>query len=232
VSKKRSLKWKLGRSESTRNIFQITNYVANKKVPSFVHFIVGLPGQKFKDCLDDVLYLSAKRVFLGPSIFYPVIESDLFGELKKLYQIKEEDYIYFRSSCAYFDKSISRDGIFSIVYMSRIINFIKEVIDKFNLDENNFMNWIESCCRKVKISDTKVVFPEKIDEYSLGAVILRKMLYENTLFRVAFYRNGNEYVYELIKEDFLPFKVIRYLLKKGITIRGVVTPHRIRLQGA
>jgi hypothetical protein len=232
VSKKTSLKENLRRRESSRDIFSISNYLAKRGIPSSVHFIVGLPTQRFGDCLRDVLYLSAKRVFLGPSIFYPVIESDLFRELKKLYQIKEEDYSYFRSSCAYFEEGFARDGIFSIVYLSRIINFIKEVIDRFNLDQDSFMSWIEACFGKLEILDNKIISPQKVDEYSLGAVILRKLLSEFALFRVILRRDKNNYVYKLIREDFFPSGVLEPLLKKGILIRGVIGAHQIRLQGA
>ena len=108
----------------------------------YQHFHIGLTQQKIKDALKDINYRSNKNDFIGTSIFYPVIESALLAELKKNCGRNEEDFIYFRSSCAYFDKDIPRDYIFLLLYLSRIINFIKEVMDKFNFNEKEFLNWL------------------------------------------------------------------------------------------
>ena len=231
VTRKKSLIKYLNRCQE-KKIFSFSSYLADRNIYPFVHFIVGLPHQKFEECFEDVSFLAGKRVFLGPSIFYPVMESSLFKEISSVYQIREEDYIYFRSSCAYFEKDMKRDEIFFIFYICRVINFIKGVIDKFMLSNHDFLSWVEKTTFSVKLSEGKIVFSEKLDKYTLGAVIIRELLTQEALFRIVLEKKKGVYVYKLIREEFISSQLIKTFLQKVRNICGVKNPSFVQLQGA
>ncbi len=231
VTRKKSLMKYLNRCQE-KKILPFSSYLADRDIYPFIHFIVGLPRQKFEECLKDVSFLAGKRVFLGPSIFYLVPESELFKELFPISRIREEDYIYFRSSCAYFEKDMKRDEIFFIFYICRIINFIKEVIDKFMLSNYDFLSWIERVTSTVKVFRDKIVSYEKLDKYTLGAIIIKELLTQETLFRIVLEKKKEMYIYKLIKEEFIPSQFIRTFLQKVRSICGVKNPFSVQLQGA
>jgi hypothetical protein len=187
--------------------------MAKYKIPTTVHFIIGLPNQTFKESLKDLKFLSKQSVFLGPSIFYPVIESDLFKELKDRFSIEESDYLLFRSSCAYFDKSISRKEIFFVFYLSRIINFTKKIMDKFSLGENNFFTFLEEKTSKYFLKNDILVSSKKIDKLTLGLILLMRLLKEKKIFRVEEKKEGNKFIYSFFEEDFVDSLQIKKFLR-------------------
>lgn len=93
-----------------------------------VHFILGLPGQKKKDVLETISYLSQKRCLLGPSVFYlhplnPMCE-------KVLGENWREKTKYMRSSLLLpADNEFSRLSLFTFLKICRFINFLKGKID-------------------------------------------------------------------------------------------------------
>ncbi|MCM8820273.1 MAG: hypothetical protein NC925_05710, partial [Candidatus Omnitrophica bacterium] len=155
---------------------------------------------------------------LGPSIFYPVIESPYFIELKK-FGISIGDYKFFRSSCAYFDKSLSKDQIFSIFYFARIINFAKELIDKFSLREETFFKFLEKITKKYRIIDNKIISETPIEKTILGIILLNRLLKENKIFYLEEKRQHNNFVYTFKTEDFIDWKKLKKLIKI-LKIRG------------
>ena len=229
VTTKKDLRRKVKREEKKRDIFHVASYLSKRKIPVYVHFIIGLPQQKFKDVLKDIIYLSKRNVFLGPSIFYPVIESELFSELKENYGIKEEDFIYFRSSCAYFDKDIPRDYIFFLLYLSRIINFIKEVMDKFSFDEKEFFDWLDKVERRFVIKNNCLITSQKLDKFSLGAVLLKKVIKENVIYWVVINKRKTNYEYKLVEENFIFKDIFKKMFQEGITVKVPTTDKVLKL---
>jgi hypothetical protein len=220
VSSKRELREKLRRKEETKKILSFANFMAKNKIPTTVHFIVGFPNQSFKEAIKDVKFLSKQRVFLGPSIFYPVIESELFEELKNKFSIKENDYQFFRSSCVYFDKSISRNQIFFIFYLSRIINFIKKIVDAFSLNQDNFFTFLERKISFYSLKDNTLVSSKKIDKLILGIIILVRLLKEKKIFRVEEKKENNKFIYSFLEEDFInSFQIEKFF--KNLFLRSL-----------
>lgn len=103
-----------------------------------IHFIIGLPGQRIEDIIEIFLYLIEKRNLIAPSVYYLAPFSKDF---KKYY--KGEDFKYFRSSALKSpNKSFSQRIIYTILIISRFINYLKKAIDLFeikNLDELLFL---------------------------------------------------------------------------------------------
>ena len=117
---------KVNRREKLPDVISACRFMAKKKIASTVHFILGMPGQDFSSSVDDIRCLAREPLFLGPSIFYPVAESDIFKAQMGKAPFCFEDYPFFRSSVAAYDGAISRDRIFTLFYACRIVNFIKQ----------------------------------------------------------------------------------------------------------
>jgi radical SAM superfamily enzyme YgiQ (UPF0313 family) len=226
VSARPALRHYAKRNEAIKDIAKVSDFMAKHKIPATVHFIVSLPYQKIRDCLADIGFLAKRRLFLGPSIFYPVIESAFFKELKEKFAVKVNDYAFFRSSCAYFDRFMQRDEIFSVFYLSRSINFIKELIDKFSLKTNNFQAFLKRSTKKYNIINNILISTEKIDRLNLGIIILAKLCQENKVFRVEESQKEGRFYYIFKEESFMGpgvFKKILFLLEiSGVFSRATI----------
>ena len=81
---------------------------------------------------DEITEKSQSDEVVARKLFMYKLAIMLNRDIEEVKNWSEEDFIYFRSSCAYFDKDIPRDYIFFLLYLSRIINFIKEAMSRFN----------------------------------------------------------------------------------------------------
>lgn len=118
----------MNRREEPRQVFQAVRRLLKHTIFTTVHFIIGYPGQRFKDALRDIRELARQPVLLGPSIFYPVPGSAVFPRIAKYYQA-ENSYRLMRSSAASFTQDIPRDRLMTLLYLSRVVNAIKEGLD-------------------------------------------------------------------------------------------------------
>ncbi|MCM8756834.1 MAG: radical SAM protein, partial [Candidatus Omnitrophica bacterium] len=227
VSSKKRLRLYLGRREENKIMISKTNYLAQKGIPVTIHFITGFPSQKFKDALEDIIYLSKQRAFLGMGIFYPVLGKGLLNEQANSDYIKN-NIIFFRSSFAYFDRDISRDRIFFLFYIARIVNFVKLIIDTYNLNNENFYSFIYKF-NNSNLNKSYIISEEKIDRITLGIMALNKIFKERDIFRVISIKDKDKFVYQFIKEDFISSKDLNLLFKNKLEIRGVRTNNYIYL---
>ncbi|MDP2923407.1 MAG: cobalamin-dependent protein [Candidatus Omnitrophota bacterium] len=231
VSTKLALVRQTKRQEETKKIFSLAKYLTKYNIATTVHFIVALPYQSFTDCLSDLKLLAKKSLFLGQSIFYPVIESGFFRELKEKFSVKVDDYAFFRSSCAYFDKFMSRDKIFFVFYLSRVINFIKELIDMFSLKNSNFHSFLKEREEKFNIIDNILVSTKKIDRLSLGIILLNRLFKENKIFRVQEQKKDSGFHYFFQEEGFIGEKSLRRLIH-ALTVKGLFSKASIKIKRA
>lgn len=123
-----------------------------------VHFIAGLPDQKIEDLLELLLYLSQKRCLLAPSIYY---FAPFSLDFKKHY--KGEDFKYFRSSALHSpNPQFSPPVIYTFLILSIFINFIKNYIDRYEIDN---------------ISQIKEILKSDIDKIILEKLLKEKKFY-------------------------------------------------------
>jgi len=229
VSAKESVRKKSCRKEQQKSVFSLSDSIAPSGIPVTVHFIVSLPYQNIGHCLADVKTLALRRVFLGPSIFYPVIESPFFSYLKGNFSTGVKDYRFFRSSCAYFDKNIPRSHIFFVFYLSRIINFIKHLLDEYSLNEENFLSFLIEKTSSFDILSNNFQSRQKIDKTILGSIALRKMFNEYKVFRIRETSGPAGYSYEFIQEEFIDQPLLKELLK-GLVIKAVSSKSCIKMR--
>jgi radical SAM superfamily enzyme YgiQ (UPF0313 family) len=93
-----------------------------------VHFIIGLPGQDPASLLETMLFLMARRLLLGPSIFY-------LSPGSPVQRIAEEEgksvpFRFMRSSVTLpFNPLFPRTVTFTFVKLVRFINYVKQALD-------------------------------------------------------------------------------------------------------
>ena len=217
---------KVNRNEKLNNVVKACAFMSRRKITPTVHFILGMPGQNFASCVNDVRYLAQIPAYLGPSIFYPVKESSLFAQNSGKFPFRDADWEFFRSSVASYDKAVSRNRIFTLFYACRIINFIKAgffVVPKKMA--------LKAYCRlKVKdISKNGALFaPQRLTRRELGTILLAKLFLTGMIFRVSEEKCKEGFIYRIYKENFVSRRDInaiftRLLIRNLIPIR--LTPH-------
>jgi len=94
------------------------------------YIIAAAPGQTADSSLKDLLYLAEKRTLVGLSIYYPSPGSLDFQTLKNQGMLPDSSSLM-RSSALPFDDSTSRLEAVTLLRLSRIINFLKHLVDGF-----------------------------------------------------------------------------------------------------
>jgi radical SAM superfamily enzyme YgiQ (UPF0313 family) len=92
------------------------------------YIIVGAPFQKAADSLNDLLYLAERRVLAGTSVFYPSPGSKDYS-LCACLGLLPQDFSGMRSSALPLSHSTTRKESITLLRLSRIINFMKSLID-------------------------------------------------------------------------------------------------------
>jgi radical SAM superfamily enzyme YgiQ (UPF0313 family) len=92
------------------------------------YIIVGAPFQKAADSLNDLLYLAERRVLIGTSVFYPSPGSKDYRLCATL-GLLPQDFSGMRSSALPLSHSTTRKESVTLLRLSRIINFMKSLID-------------------------------------------------------------------------------------------------------
>lgn len=92
------------------------------------YIIVGAPFQKAVDSIKDLLYLAERRVLAGTSVFYPSPGSKDYSLCASL-GLLPQDFSGMRSSALPISHSTTRKESVTLLRLSRIINFMKSLID-------------------------------------------------------------------------------------------------------
>jgi len=92
------------------------------------YIIVGAPFQKAADSINDLLYLAGRRVLAGTSVFYPSPGS-MDYRLCAALGLLPQDFSGMRSSALPISHSTTRKESVTLLRLSRIINFMKSLID-------------------------------------------------------------------------------------------------------
>ena len=165
------------------------------------YIIAAAPGQTAQSSLEDLLYLTKKRTLMGLSIYYPSPGSLDFQILKDQ-DILPGSLSLMRSSALPFDDSTSRLEAITLLRLSRIINFIKYLMDGFGKipEPEAFPN----------ISTLPV-----IDRETVSQKLLQWFLYDGKIRGIT----DTGQVYAHLSDDRLVEKYIKNL--KIIDIKGI-----------
>ncbi|MBO8130211.1 MAG: B12-binding domain-containing radical SAM protein [Candidatus Marinimicrobia bacterium] len=181
----------LMRPVTTGYFSEILRFCEKINLPVIAYIILGMPGDTIDDMLKSILFLSGKKCLIGPSIFYLTPESDLYNKIIKdrfeidCVEILRSTYI------AYECNEFKRKNIATLFIITRIINFIKKIIDEslkpceFNIENG-----------KVYIKEE---LPGKEIKITLGFAILDILFKTGKLFYTGRKEKGK--FYPLIEEN-------------------------------
>jgi radical SAM superfamily enzyme YgiQ (UPF0313 family) len=135
VSTDPSTKERMGRPKTKTEFDKILKEAEQAGLHVIAYAILGIPGQTIEEMVDTLIYLMGKKVLIGPSVYYPTPNTPLFE------WCKEEGIIplhlsQWRSSAFPIEtKKFSRLDLLTLFRLARVINFIKEKMDRNELDE-------------------------------------------------------------------------------------------------
>ncbi|MDX9787365.1 MAG: radical SAM protein [Desulfobacterales bacterium] len=92
------------------------------------YIIVGAPWQNPEDSLTDLLFLTARRVLAGVSVYYPAPASKDY-EICDALGLLPEAFSLMRASTLPISHTTTRLEAVTLVRLGRMINFMKEIID-------------------------------------------------------------------------------------------------------
>jgi anaerobic magnesium-protoporphyrin IX monomethyl ester cyclase len=92
------------------------------------YVIAGAPDQSAEESLDDLIYLAARRVLAGISIFYPAPGSRDYERCRAL-KILPDTFSLMRSSALPISHTTSRKETVTLLRLGRILNFMKYIED-------------------------------------------------------------------------------------------------------
>ena len=93
------------------------------------YVICAAPFQRVEDSISDLLYLAARRVLAGVSVFYPAPGSRDY-EVCRQQGILPEHFSCMRSSALPLSQATSRTEAVTLLRLARILNFMKSLLDK------------------------------------------------------------------------------------------------------
>jgi hypothetical protein len=131
------------------------------------YVICGAPGQDAGQSLEDLLYLAQRNVLTGLSVFYPAPGSRDFETAKNL-GILPENHSLCRSSAVPISHTTSRLQSVTLLRLSRIINFMKAVIDK----NRSIPSSAELSCESLA---------NGLDRFQIGLLLLKGFLYDGDI---------------------------------------------------
>ena len=104
-------------------------YILKYNLNAVCYVICSAPFQTADDSLSDLIYLAGKKVLAGVSVYYPAPGSLDYEMLKKTDMLPTH-FSLMRSSAISLSHTTSRKESVTILRLSRIINFMKLLIDK------------------------------------------------------------------------------------------------------
>jgi radical SAM superfamily enzyme YgiQ (UPF0313 family) len=117
------------RRPDVRTAFDECLLLAEKNGLDAVGYVIcGAPYQDAGQSLEDLLYLARRRVLAGLSVFYPAPGSKDFETASTL-GILPGSHSLFRSSTIPLSHTTSRIQSLTLMRLSRIVNFMKQIID-------------------------------------------------------------------------------------------------------
>lgn len=103
-------------------------WAAAQRLDPVGYIIAGGPGQTPQSSIADLAFLAQRRVLVGLSIFYPAPGSQDYGRCQEL-GLLPSSFLAMRSSALPIDQATSRDQAVTLMRLSRVLNFMKHLID-------------------------------------------------------------------------------------------------------
>lgn len=129
VSADSPLQKKMGRPADVRAFDEILRIGEQIGLQVIAYGIFGLPDQTIEGMVETLLYLTSRRVLIGPSIYYPTPGTTLFTFCRER-GILPPNLIQWRSSAFPIEtEAFDRQDLATLFRLTRVINFVKGRID-------------------------------------------------------------------------------------------------------
>ena len=141
VSTDPSTKERMGRPKAKTEFDEILEEAERVGLNVTAYAILGMPGQTVEEMVGTLIYLTCRKVLIGPSIYYPTPGTPLFERCNKE-DILPLHPVQWRSSAFPIEtKEFNRLDLLTLFHLARVINFIKGKMDEKELEEG--MTWKE-----------------------------------------------------------------------------------------
>jgi len=175
----------MGRPVAKTDFDHILNETEKVRLNAVAYAILGMPGQTIGEMTDTLIYLMERRVLIGPSVYYPTPGTDLFKKCEEMGVLPSNPSQWRSSALPIEAKEFSRLDIATLFRLARVINFIKEKMDRRELGEG--MTWkeiLQSIGKKVKVQDQTEFRSQTLKFILLRGWILFRCFLKNGCFSV------------------------------------------------
>ena len=172
------------------------------------YLILGLPEDDLKQMLDDILFLAALPVIIGPSLFYPPPRSATFQNCVRENFISGYDFALYRSTAIPVEtNNFSRGEIITLFRLVRLINYMKQ---KPELLKTNFL----SKHPKKSAKANSLTFEHKLNQEEIGKLIIDQLAQNKNFRGLALKaKNGTTFQYQWLNY-FCSQKIVAEFLSK------------------
>jgi len=217
VNPEPAIQKKLKRPFTTSMFLEVINHANKIGLPVIAYLILGMPGDTVEKMLNAILFLASTQCLIGPSIFYITPESEMYNELKEKGKLPQ-NVESFRATCVpYTDENFTREDIITLFAITRIVNFIKYIIDR------------KPQPAEFEIKDHKLFIKNSISgsqtRITIGLALLKLLFEEGKLYYTG--KKTRNY-YPLIEEN-VSKKILRKLFDTRWTIKGYLTSRSLSL---
>ncbi|MBN2695181.1 B12-binding domain-containing radical SAM protein [bacterium] len=171
--------------------------------------IIGAPSQKLSDMIKTTQFIAQNRTLIGTSIFYAIPQTPIFSEIDS----KNFKPIHARSTAIFYENSeFTKEDIATLFYGTRVLNFIKSLIQIDNSHPSLDINSIKNHINKTKESWEKDIFENykyikeiiltknignfKLDMNSIGIAILEEIIDKRVILGVFRTPKKGEYIFK------------------------------------
>jgi radical SAM superfamily enzyme YgiQ (UPF0313 family) len=141
VSIDSSTKERLRRPRPTAEFDKILENAEQAGLNVIAYAILGMPGQTIEEMVKTLSDLMGRRVFIGPSVYYPTPGTPLFEQCERE-GILSPHLSQWRSSAIPIEtKEFNRLDLLTLFRLVRVINFVKGKMDEKELEEG--LTWKE-----------------------------------------------------------------------------------------
>jgi anaerobic magnesium-protoporphyrin IX monomethyl ester cyclase len=120
---------RFNRASVTQAFDRVLQWAEASEMTAVGYLIAGAPGQNPMTSVDDLLFLAARRVLVGFSIYYPAPDSLDFKNCQASGQLPASP-LSWRSTALPLDHSARREAGQTLLRLARILNFMKYRIDE------------------------------------------------------------------------------------------------------
>jgi anaerobic magnesium-protoporphyrin IX monomethyl ester cyclase len=141
VSTDPSTKERMRRPKAKTEFDEILEGAERAGLSVIAYAVLGMPGQTIEEMVDTLIYLTGKRVLIGPSIYYPTPGTPLFERCQEEGILPPHQCQWRSSAFPIETKEFSRTDLVTLFRLTRVINFIKGKMDEKEIEEG--MTWKE-----------------------------------------------------------------------------------------